>query len=299
MPIEYDEFGLFHENAEEAGLPFDAAQPPAVRRERVEGPSGNGISALVWGDGEPELVFLHGGAQNAHTWDTVALALGRSLVAIDLPGHGHSDWRSAGDYDPRGTTDDLAHAIRTLAPNARTLVGMSLGGLTAAVLLSTHPDLAERVAIIDVTPGVNRDKASEITAFIQGPETFESFDAILERTVQFNPTRSVASLRRGVLHNAKEQDDGTWVWRYDLFTPDRTEDLDIRFGLLWDAFGAITQPMLFLKGARSPVVDDDDLAELRRRKPDVEIVVVDDAGHSIQGDRPVELAALLGTFTDA
>ena len=45
----------------------------------------------MWGDAEPELVFLHGGAQNAHTWDTVALALGRPLVAIDLPGHGHSD----------------------------------------------------------------------------------------------------------------------------------------------------------------------------------------------------------------
>ena len=36
---------------------------------------------------------MHGGAQNAHTWDTVALALDRPLVAVDLPGHGHSDGR--------------------------------------------------------------------------------------------------------------------------------------------------------------------------------------------------------------
>ena len=85
----YDEFGLFHENADEWGLPF--AAPPTVRREEIEFAPGRVLSALVWGDGPPELVLLHGGAQNAHTWDTVALALDRPLVAIDLPGHGHSD----------------------------------------------------------------------------------------------------------------------------------------------------------------------------------------------------------------
>ncbi len=296
MPIDYDEFGLFHENAAEAGLPYDPAAPPTVRRHRVVGPSGYGISALVWGEGPPELVFLHGGAQNAHTWDTVALALDRPLVAIDLPGHGHSDWREGRDYRPQAVIDDVAHTIRTLAPEAHTIVGMSLGGLTAVGTLAAHPDLVERIAVVDVTPGVNGDKAADIAAFISGPEVFDSFEAILERTVLFNPTRSEASLRRGILHNAREQDDGTWVWRYDLVMPERVEQIDVRFADLWEAFEALGHPMLFLKGARSPVVDDDDLAELRRRKPDVEIVVVEDAGHSIQGDQPLELARLLAAF---
>ena len=87
--IEYDEFGLFHENASEFGLPYDG--PPSVRREFVEVEPGRRLSAIVWGTEEPDLVLIHGGSQNAHTWDTVALALGRPLVAIDLPGHGHSD----------------------------------------------------------------------------------------------------------------------------------------------------------------------------------------------------------------
>src|SRR5919106_4111136 len=94
----YDEFSMFHENAEEFGLPYDG--PPTVRRESVEVSPGRRLSALVWGDAEPELVFLHGGAQNAHTWDTVAMALGRPLVAVDLPGHGHSGWRTDGAYGP-------------------------------------------------------------------------------------------------------------------------------------------------------------------------------------------------------
>src|SRR5215203_5238654 len=57
--VEYDEFGLFHENAAEYGLPFDG--PPTVRRDDVEVEPGRKLSALVWGEGEPELVFLHGG----------------------------------------------------------------------------------------------------------------------------------------------------------------------------------------------------------------------------------------------
>ena len=86
----YDEFSLFEENATEAGLPWSG--PPAVRAEFVEVAPGRNVSALVWGNRPPDIVFVHGGGQNAHTWDTVALALDRPLVAIDLPGHGHSDW---------------------------------------------------------------------------------------------------------------------------------------------------------------------------------------------------------------
>src|SRR6201981_3404140 len=88
-PVGYDEFGMLAENAAEAGLPW--AGSPAVRREWVGVAPGQQVSSLAWGDGDPELVLLHGGAQNAHTWDTVALALRRPLIAIDLPGHGHSD----------------------------------------------------------------------------------------------------------------------------------------------------------------------------------------------------------------
>ena len=52
--IDYDEFGLFHENAEEYGLPFDG--PPAVSRAFVEVAPGRMVSALVWSEGEPDLL---------------------------------------------------------------------------------------------------------------------------------------------------------------------------------------------------------------------------------------------------
>jgi pimeloyl-ACP methyl ester carboxylesterase len=300
-PAGYDEFSLFHENAEEVGLPFDV--PPTVRRQSLEVESGRRVSALVWGGAPPELVLLHGGGQNAHTWDTVALALGRPLLAVDLPGHGHSDWPTDSAWlDPASMADDVALVIAALAPEARAVVGMSLGGATAIALATRHPNLVPRLLLVDITPGVTQDKASDIAAFLAGPESFATFDEILERTVQFNPTRSVSSLRRGVLHNSVQLPDGTWAWRHQLGRPamdggphvERADNL-----MQWDALEHIGVPVLLARGSRSPVVDDEDEAEFRRRRPSDTVILVEDAGHSIQGDQPIELARIIEEFVDA
>jgi pimeloyl-ACP methyl ester carboxylesterase len=297
-PLHYDEFGLFRENADEYGLEWRGS--PTVRRESVDvDPEGRRLSALVWGASAPEIVLLHGGAQNAHTWDTVALALERPLVAIDLPGHGHSDHRPDGPFNARENARDVAVAIEELAGDARMVVGMSLGGLTAIALTTRAPDLVRRMVLVDVTPGVDRDKAAPIAQFIAGPESFESFEEILARTIEFNPTRSESSLRRGVLHNAVERDDGRWVWRYQRPTMVEGSDIEVPadFATLWDDLGAVAVPLMLVRGgAPGTVVDDGDVAELLRRQPDARVEVVEGAGHSIQGDRPVELATLLAKF---
>ena len=297
--VPYDEFSMFHENAEEHGIPYPG--PPAVRRERVALGDGRHLSALVWGRSEPEFVFLHGGAQNAHTWDTVLLALDRPALAVDLPAHGHSDGGASGHLDLRGNARDVAKAIRELAPNARTVVGMSLGGLTTIALSYQDPDLVRSVVLVDITPGVNGDKSQAITAFVNGPESFPDFDAILARTVEHNPTRSVASLRRGILHNAEQRDDGTWVWRYARHRSTQPAPDDAArfegFRSLWDALSDLKVPLMLVRGMRRfSVVDDDDEAELLRRVPHARVERVD-AGHSVQGDQPVLLARLIEDFS--
>src|SRR4051812_35050687 len=175
-----DEFGLLRENADEAGLPWSG--PPPVRRAAVRTPNGR-VSCLVWGNEPPQIAFLHGGAQNAHTWDTVALALGRPVVAVDLPGHGRSDWRDDRDYWPVRNAETVAEVLAVLAPTCRTVVGMSLGGLTAIRLAAEQPDRVDRLIVVDVTPGVDEQKSAPIAAFVDGPESFGSFDELLERTV--------------------------------------------------------------------------------------------------------------------
>ena len=292
----YDEFGLLQENASEFDLPWSG--PPDVARQSVALSSGQRISALVWGKTAPELVLIHGGAQNAHTWDTVALALGRPLVAIDLPGHGHSDWREDHDYSPELNADAMAVAIEALAPEAKLVVGMSLGGLTTCALASRYPQRVRKAALVDVTPGVTRGKSTAIVNFIRGPGHFGSFSEILKRTMEHNPMRSEASLRRGIMHNAKELPDGRWTWRYDrsfgVHKPGAPVQID--FSGLWEHVSNIRAPLMLARGSLSPVVDDADVAELLRRQPNARVEVVDGAGHSIQGDRPLELAQLLGDF---
>ena len=210
--VPYDEFGMFADNAAEYGIAYDG--PPTVRRASVAMDDGRQLSALVWGSDAPELVLLHGGAQNAHTWDTVALALGRPLVAIDLPGHGHSDGGRHGR--PRRGDQRDRRGRRRPRPGAR-----RPGRGRDVARWADHPgprreapELVRAIVLVDITPGVNAEKAQAITAFVDGPASFDSFDDLLARTIQFNPTRSESSLRRGILHNALQREDGSWVWRY-------------------------------------------------------------------------------------
>lgn len=293
--VAYLEFSMLADNAAEAGLPWAGAPP--VERCAVEVEGGRWVSALRWGSGPTEVVLLHGGSQNAHTWDTVALALDRPLLAVDLPGHGHSGWRPAHDYTLDNMAADVAAAIDRLAPSPRLMVGMSLGGLTALALAGAAPRLVPGLVLVDITPGVTPEKTRAITDFVSGPTTFAGFDAIVERTVRHNPGRSVSSLRRGVLHNAQERADGSWAWRWDPERGGRARgDGPER---LWEVVADFAGPLILARGADSPVVSDADVAELGRRKPDSRVISVAGAGHSIQGDQPLRLAEIIAAEMDA
>jgi pimeloyl-ACP methyl ester carboxylesterase len=231
--VEYDEFGMFRENAAEHGLPFD--RPPAVRRVFAEVAAG-----------------------------------------------------------------------RRLAPAARAVIGMSLGGLTAIALGAEAPELVRKLVLVDVLPGLKARRAQHITDFVGGPASFASLDELLERTVRFNPARSRSSLRRGILHNAEQQPDGTWVWRWARHRgttqagqapgPGPAAD-GIRYGQLWGALSSVTVPLLLVRGMRpDSVLDDDDERELHQRLPSAQVVQVAEAGHSVQGDAPLELAAIIEDF---
>ncbi|MEX1217372.1 MAG: alpha/beta hydrolase [Acidimicrobiales bacterium] len=291
--VSYDEFSYFQDNADEVGILWNG--PPAVQRISTKVDANRFLSALQWGTEPPEIVLLHGGAQNAHTWDTVALALNRPLLAIDLPGHGHSDGGKNGSLNIRANAEDLAVVINERAPNAQLIVGMSLGGMTSVALAAHAPEIVRKLALVDVTPGVDGPKSQQIANFINGPESFSNFNELLARTIEFNPTRTESSLRRGILHNALQLDDGSWVWRYRRMTETGGDHPD--FGSLWDDIGRTTMPLMLARGMLSQsVVDDADEAELLRRRPNAQVIHFAEAGHSIQGDQPVELARTLETF---
>jgi pimeloyl-ACP methyl ester carboxylesterase len=172
---------------------------------------------------------------------------------------------------------------------------MSLGGLVSLSLAVHEPELVRRLVLVDITPGTTAAQAGPIAAFLAGPERFASFQAMLDRTVAFNPTRSLSSLRRGIIHNAREFPGGTWGWRWDPALAGRDRPTD-DFQSLWPLVDRLAVPLLVVRGSQSGVVSDDDIAEVMRRQPGAAIEVVAGAGHSIQGDQPVELARRLAGF---
>ncbi|TXI52994.1 alpha/beta fold hydrolase [Mycolicibacter arupensis] len=279
------EFDLLVGNAEQAGL-----TGPLPEVERIK--TGE-ISALRWGTESPRVVFLHGGAQNAHTWDTVVLGLGEPALAVDLPGHGRSAWRDDGDYSPQRNAAAVAPVLRELAPDATLVVGMSLGGLTAIRLAATAPELVRRLALVDVTPSALQRHAQMsatdhgTVALVQGDRTFPDFSALLEVTAAAAPHRDRESLRRGLFHNTRRLPDGSWTWRYDSIRSvgDFTD--------LWTDVSAISAPTTLIRGGDSAFVSADDVAEYGQRSPGLTTHVVDGAGHSVQSDRPRVLVELL------
>ncbi|MDP7704897.1 alpha/beta fold hydrolase [Mycobacterium sp. TY815] len=285
------EFDLLAENAEQAGV-----SDPLPTVERVDA---GDISALRWGGSEPRVVFLHGGGQNAHTWDTVIVGLGEPALAVDLPGHGHSSWRDDGDYSPHHNADALAPVLRELAPGAELLVGMSLGGLTGIRLGALAPELINELVLIDVTPSALQ-RHSEMTkeqqgtvALMHGEREFPSFQAMLDLTIAAAPHREVKALRRGVFHNSRRLDNGNWTWRYDPIRvfPD--------FSTLWDDVDALSAPVTLIRGGSSGFVNNDDVDELSRRATHFKGAhVVENSGHSVQSDQPRALIDLVRTVID-
>jgi pimeloyl-ACP methyl ester carboxylesterase len=297
---EYDEFGFLHEEAAEWDIPFLA--PPAVVRRSFPLQADLDLSYLQWGEGEPELVLLHGSGQNAHTWDVVLLALGCPAVSVDLPGHGRSSRRPDRDYGPWRNAEAVMPFVEAIAPRARCVVGTSLGGMTGLRLAATRPDLCRRVIVVDATPE-GLSPASGMTPrqrgalqLIGGPPIYESFEEMTDAAVNLNPFDSVRQIERAVRHNAQRLEDGRWTWRFDGYGK-----FSNWTGLsrLWDDVNLVTVPTLLVRGAQSRFVRDEDVAEMRRRLPTLEVAVVDHANHAVQNQQPLVMADLIRHFAPA
>ena len=261
---------------------------------------------LDWGNRHlPTIVFLHGGALNAHTWDLCCLALRDDYhcVALDQRGHGDSDWAPAdgpdgADYSMGAQLADTKGFVDHLGLDKFILVGMSLGAINSLAFAVAHPERLSHLVIIDAGPEMRRPGSSRIRDFVNAVQETVTVEAIIEKALQFNPRRDPKILRRSLMHNLRQQPDGTWRWKYDTrrFQGMSNEAHRAARAALADGLSRITCPAMVVRGGESDVFHEEDGIRLAERLPDGRFVTVPRAGHTVQGDNPKDLVAELRRF---
>ncbi|QLD12629.1 alpha/beta fold hydrolase [Microbacterium oleivorans] len=299
----FDEFSFLPVQAAESGVPV-----PSAERLFTFAPDGRPLSALRLGDGLPEVTLLHGAGLNAHTWDRTALALGRPVLALDLPGHGDSGWRDDADYAARTLAADIAPAIAHWTETPQVVVGQSLGGLTAAALAAAHPELVRALVIVDIAPGLDpAGGASQIRRFFAGPTHWASREEMVDRALSFGLGGDRTAAERGVYLNSRVREDGRVEWKHhfariaNVLAADpgasaaASARQDSLAGILaasgWEDLAAVSAPVTLVRGNRG-YLSDADVEAFTTRLPDAGIVTVD-SGHNVQEELPSELARII------
>jgi esterase len=255
---------------------------------------------LDWGnEALRPILFLHGGALTAHTWDLCCLALRDEFhcIALDQRGHGDSDWAPDADYSIAAQREDVRGFVDQMGLDRFVLVGMSMGAINALAFAVSYVEKLSALVLIDAGPEVRRRGSSRIRDFVNGSAKPESLDAIIERALAFNPRRDPKVLRRSLMHNLRQQSDGTWVWKYDRrrFQQMGEAHAAERQGLA-EGLAKVTCPTLVVRGAESDVFHEEDGERLAQRLPDGRFITIPRAGHTVQGDNPKDLAAALREF---
>jgi pimeloyl-ACP methyl ester carboxylesterase len=249
------------------------------------------------------VLFLHGGGLTAHTWDVACLLLRGDYhcLALDLRGHGDSEWSPEMDYGFETHAGDVEALVDRLDLDRLAVVGMSLGGLASIGYAGRHADRLSALVLVDVGPETRSEGARRIADFVAAPAEFDSVEDAVERALAFNPRRDATLLRRSLQQNLRRLPSGKLTWKHDRRHRGKV-DMDAlaqRRRALWTEIPKITCPTLVVRGGRSDVFHDEDAAKLAETLPRGEWVRVEDAGHTVQGDNPQGLVAELRRFLGA
>lgn len=279
------------------GIDQAKIDPPAHRHFVV---GGLRLHVVDWGrHGTLPIVFLHGGALNARTWDAVCLLLRDEYhcIAFDQRGHGDSEWSPSCDYDIDDHLRDLTLLIDELDLERFVLVGQSLGGISALRYASRHGDRVLALVVIDVTPFVRRTPSVErVFEFIVAPAEADSVEEFVERAVRFNPRRDPRMLRKSLMHNLRPLPDGRWTWKYDRrhLSFERFDAMIARFNEVGRELDTVACPTLVVRGSEGVAASD--AMRLAHRLQAASMVTIDDAGHNVQGDNPTALVDAMRSF---
>ena len=267
-------------------------QPPADRFATVNGLL---IHYLDWGTaGRQPLILLHGIARLARTFDHLAPHFSRDyhVIAVDMRGHGDSEWDANGDYLVEDYYKDIEALAAQLGLRDIVLWGNSTGGRVAQVFAGSHPDRVAAVIVEDVgperPPAISERRAKRMAGEENG---WASTAELLAQVKAMYPRTPEPLLRAFVRHGSKARADGRIVWKRDPainkgFVP--TE--------IWRHVRAIRAPIVYILGGASTIVPAETQDELKRALPQVRIVTLPGLGHYPSEERPEEFLAIVERF---
>jgi pimeloyl-ACP methyl ester carboxylesterase len=262
-----------------------------------------GLHALIWGRAvDPIALLLHGNGAHAHWWDALVPALlpGWRLVALDLRGHGESDWAEPPRYRLEDFAADVGAVARVLAPAGCVLVGHSMGGRVAAWYAAEHPEGVRGLAILDSRfGGVRARPASAWRASVAGKRhgrTYATRAAALAafRFVPDEPDVSAAVIANLAHHAVTARAANAWTFRFDRAVLALDGDGG---GDMLRRLGRIRCPTLVLAGRTSWVMNARERTRVAGAVPGCAVRVFA-GGHHFLLAHPAETGAALRAFLD-
>lgn len=254
----------------------------------------------------PEVLLAHGGGQTRHSWSGAArdlAARGWRVVALDLRGHGDSQWSPQGDYRLERFAEDLVCVANQLGGKPA-LVGASLGGL-AGLYAETWiaPGSFSSLTLVDITPDMEASGVAKIMGFMGAhlKDGFESPEAAAEAIAAYLPNRPHSGDLSGLAKNLRRRPDGRYRWHWDpRFVacaqeehergPRRDMDEQVR---------RLKLPMHLIRGRMSELVSEDAAKAFLALAPHAAFSDVAGAGHMVSGDRNDAFNSALTIFLGA
>ncbi|UCE84728.1 MAG: alpha/beta hydrolase [Deltaproteobacteria bacterium] len=278
------------------------------RSRRVPGADGLALHLLEWSAQGVPMLFLHGFGNEAHIWDDLipALAPYYRCLALDMRGHGRSDWDPERRYDHASMARDVEAVLAHLAIPRCVLVGHSMGGRVAMRFAGRLPERLAGLIIVDAGPDLDVRGVMRIREdAAQAPDSFTSVEAYEMLLTRAYPMATGEAIRRMAAHALRRRDDARFVHRMDpSFRVARDDSREAaeqwaadEAKALWDALAKVACPTLVVRGAASDVL----APETADRMVDEALAhgtleVIAQAGHSVMTDNPEGLRKAVERF---
>lgn len=242
--------------------------------------------------GKRPLVILHGLFGSLDNWITLAKYFAEHfhVYLVDQRNHGKSPHDDAFSYQVMG--DDLRAFLMQHAIQDPIILGHSMGGKTAMLFATQHPEMIYKLIVVDIAPKtypVHHDGIIEGLKSLpleQLQRRGEADDLLAKFIPQFDT-------RQFLLKNLTRDEKGVFVWKMNLPVIERNIEI-IGHGLPEDA--VFEKETLFIRGLKSDYIKDEDLPLLSKHFPHSRLESVAEAGHWVHAEAPQKLFDLVISF---